>query len=108
MLNLFAALYQERTSNLIMGWSLLTMISKCALGYVLLVAVGTGLTGCDNKQEPIKATEASATQQGATARPPTDSAHKSENDLYIERLNKDVKVSNPDALLDEVNQQNSQ
>jgi hypothetical protein len=82
------------------------MISKCALGYVLLLAVGLGLVGCDDKQEPIKATEAPAIQQGATANT-TDSAHKTENDLYIERLNKDVKVSNPDALLDEVNQQNS-
>lgn len=81
------------------------MISKCALGYVLVVALG--LAGCDNKQEPIKATEEPTIQQGATARTTADSAHKSENDLYIERLNKDVKVSNPDALLDEVNQQNS-
>ncbi|ONG38713.1 hypothetical protein BKE30_11120 [Alkanindiges hydrocarboniclasticus] len=79
------------------------MISKQILGQaVLLGTMAMVLMGCDKKQEPIKATDAPAVQQ---AHSDSDDAHKSENDLYIERLNKDVKVENPDALLDEVNQE---
>ena len=77
------------------------MISKQILGQGLLVGTMVmALTGCDKKQEPVKATDAPAVQQTQAS-----NKHKSENDLYIERLNKDVKVENPDALLDEVNQE---
>ena len=77
------------------------MISKQILGQGLLVSTMImALTGCDKKQEPVKATGALAVQQAEAS-----NKHKSENDLYIERLNKDVKVENPDALLDEVNQE---
>ncbi|RYY77746.1 MAG: hypothetical protein EOO69_13465 [Moraxellaceae bacterium] len=76
------------------------MISKQILGQAALIGTMTMvLMGCDKKQEPIKADEPAAVQSTQ------DAAHKSENDLYIERLNKDVKVENPDALLDEVNQE---
>lgn len=76
------------------------MISKQTLGQAALIGMMTMvLMGCDKKQEPIKADKAAAVPSTQ------DAAHKSENDLYIERLNKDVKVENPDALLDEVNQE---
>lgn len=67
----------------------------------LSLALAFGLTACGKKKEETAAApaEAAATQQAAAPA----GATKSENDLYIERLNKDVKVENPDALLDEVN-----
>lgn len=77
------------------------MINRQILGQSLVTGVLVmTLMGCDKKQEPIKATDAPAVQQEQTTQ-----THKSENDLYIERLNKDVKVENPDALLDEVNRE---
>jgi hypothetical protein len=76
------------------------MISKQILGQAALVCtMAVVLMGC-NRQEPVKATDAAAIQQADPS-----NEHKSENDLYIERLNEDVKLENPDALLDEVNQE---
>lgn len=77
------------------------MITKQYLGWpVIIGAMTVVLMGCDQKQEPIKATDAPALQPVQVKE-----GHKSEHDLYIERLNQDVKLENPDALLDEVNQE---
>lgn len=77
------------------------MITKQYLGWpVIIGAMTVVLMGCDQKQEPIKATDAPALQPVQVKK-----GYKSEDDLYIERLNQDVKLENPDALLDEVNQE---
>lgn len=81
------------------------MVTKRVLGStVLCTLLALGLSACDKKKSPIadegsSATTAVATKEATAAGTGT----KTENDLYIERLNKDVKVDNPDALLDEVN-----
>lgn len=76
------------------------MISKTLLGQFMCAGlVSLALMGCNKKPEPIKTTDADTIQATQSA----DTSTKSENDLYIERLNKDVKIENPDALLDAVN-----
>lgn len=73
------------------------MMNKYTIALVSAVMlVSVGLAGCDKKKSPIE-----------TDDPTTSSATKTENDLYIEKLNKDVKVEDPDALLDEVNKDTS-
>ena len=80
------------------------MISKQNLGWPVIIGTMTiVLMGCDQKQQPIQTTD-SAVQQAQASDNYQNDNHKSANDLYIERLNKDVKLENPDALLDEVNQ----
>lgn len=79
------------------------MINQRIVGSTILsLVLVLGLAACSKKKEestePVTAEAATEQQAGATA-----NGVKSENDLYIERLNKDVKVENPDALLDEVN-----
>ncbi len=66
---------------------------------ILSVLLAGGLSACNKKKDEAAAPVETAAS--ATAAP--ENGVKSENDLYIERLNKDVKVENPDALLDEVN-----
>lgn len=63
-----------------------------------MIVLTLGLSGCDKKESPVQTDEAAATSADSTKT-------KTENDIYIENLNKDVKVDNPDALLDEVNQE---
>lgn len=70
----------------------------CSTALSLVLAFG--LTACGKKKEEAAAT---APADAATQPAAAPNGTKSENDLYIERLNKDVKVENPDALLDEVN-----
>lgn len=57
------------------------------------------LSGCNKKPEPVKTAKAENIQASQAA----DKGPKTENDLYIERLNQDVTIENPDALLDAVN-----
>ena len=64
------------------------------LGLMVLAVVG-----CNKKPEPIKTDNSSSIQ----AKPTDSNGVKTENDLYLERLNKDVTIENPDALLDAVN-----
>lgn len=71
----------------------------CSTALSLVIAFG--LTACGKKKEEAAPAEATAATEQSAAAPAN--GNKSENDLYIERLNKDVKVENPDALLDEVN-----
>jgi hypothetical protein len=66
------------------------------LSSIMLVTLGLG--GCDKQKSPVQTeTEGEVSSSGT----------KTENDLYIEKLNQDVKVENPDALLDEVNKDTS-
>jgi uncharacterized lipoprotein YbaY len=74
---------------------------------VLSLVLALGLSACGKKkEEPAAPAQADATTEQQAAASANGS--KSENDLYIERLNKDVKVENPDALLDEVNKDTQQ
>ena len=78
------------------------MVTKRVLSStVLCTLLALGLSACDKKKSPIADEGSSATT--AASKEATAAGTKTENDLYIERLNKDVKVDNPDALLDEVN-----
>jgi hypothetical protein len=74
---------------------------------VLSLVLAFGLSACGKKkEEPAAPAQAEVTTEQQAAASANGS--KSENDLYIERLNKDVKVENPDALLDEVNKDTQQ
>lgn len=57
------------------------------------------IAGCNKKPEPVKTSNSETIQATQVA----GSGSKTENDLYLERLNKDVTIENPDALLDAVN-----
>ncbi len=75
------------------------MISKKLMGQMIGAGVVVlALAGCDKKPEPMKTTSTETIQ----ATQAVDSGPKTENDLYIERLNTDVTIENPDALLDAV------
>lgn len=75
------------------------MISKTLIGQVVGASVVLlALAGCDKKSDPVKTIQSEAIEATQAA----DSGPKTENDLYIERLNTDVKIENPDALLDAV------
>ncbi|XID75188.1 hypothetical protein ACF3NA_01080 [Alkanindiges sp. WGS2144] len=73
------------------------MITKQLLGAVLGITLSLSLAGCNKTPETSHPANAGAIEVAQ------DTNHKSENDLYIERLNQDVTVENPDALLDSIN-----
>jgi hypothetical protein len=57
-------------------------------------------SGCNREPKP----EAAAETETAPA-PEVVSNHVSENDLYMQRLEKDVDITDPDSMLDDLNQQ---
>lgn len=76
------------------------MISTIGVGQIICAGMLVlALAGCNKKPEPVKTAASENIQASQTA----DKGPKTENDLYIERLNQDVKIENPDALLDAVN-----
>lgn len=66
---------------------------------LILSNVTVLMAACDKKPDPIKTDNAEKVQAAQVT------STKSDNDVYIEKLNQDVKVANPDALLDEVNKE---
>lgn len=76
------------------------MIITTGMGQIVCAGMLVlSLAGCNKKPEPIKTTNSENIQANQTA----SKGPKTENDLYIERLNLDVTIENPDALLDAVN-----
>lgn len=76
------------------------MISTTGIGQIASAGMMVlALAGCNKKPEPIKTTGSETIQASQI----NAKASKTESDLYLERLNQDVTIENPDALLDAVN-----
>ena len=64
---------------------------------IIIVSMGLVLTACKKNNSPVKAQDTSA----------SSTTGQTKESRYINNLNKDTRIKNPDALLDEVNQQSN-